>query len=133
MTRLVLPQVSLNVIIPDAVQQARGLSGWPSLPEDHGMLFVSPTPKFWELHTRLMNFPLDFVFLRHEHLDSHQYAHTLTVCSAYYDVAPGRSDIVSGDRVRFVLEVNGGWIRRHGVVWGQRATVTDDQGRNYVL
>lgn len=130
MTRLVFPQVSLNVIVVyDASQQARGLSGWPSLPEDHGMLFVSPTPKFWELHTRLMNFPLDFVFLRHENLDSHQ----LTVCNTYYEVAPGRSDIHSGIRTRFVLEVNGGWIRKHDIKWGQRAVATDDQGRNYVL
>lgn len=137
MTRLVFtngPELKVLTLHSEA-EQARGLSHLPSLPEDQGVLFVSPVPKFWELHTRLMNFPLDFVFFQHEvqRIGDFEYAGELVVANTVYDVIPGRSDIHSGIRVRFVLEINGGFLKKHDIKWGQRAVLVNGEGTRYVL
>jgi uncharacterized membrane protein (UPF0127 family) len=93
-------------------QRARGLMHRASLPEDQGMLFLFDETEehpFWMKDTPL---PLDMLFLDEEG----------RVVGIVERAAPRTTtQRTVGVPSRYVLEVNGGWARAHGVAAGDRA------------
>lgn len=94
--------------------QERGLMYRKSLADDKGMLFVWNDPTvhtFWMHNTCI---PLDMLFIDRESL-----------IAGIVENAPTLND--EGRSVDcpalYVLEVNAGWSRKHGVVAGQRVLV----------
>jgi uncharacterized membrane protein (UPF0127 family) len=92
-------------------QQERGLMYRKSLADDRGMLFIWDRPSvhtFWMRNTCL---PLDMLFI-----DDQGY-----IAGIVENVPTLNDDSRSIDcPVNYVLEVNAGWSRRHGVKAGQR-------------
>ncbi len=93
----------------------RGLMYRQSMPEDHGMYFIFPEegPRiFWMKNTLI---PLDMLFIDSNGLvvGIVEEAEPLTLTSRTVE-APAR----------YVLEVNGGWCRRHGVKRGDGVHLT---------
>ncbi len=105
-------------------ERVPGLSGRPSLRQDGGMLFVFPTeqrPGFW---MKDMRFPLDFVWISAGR-------HVAGVTENVPPPSPGTADsalpLYSSDSpVLYVLEVNGGAVRRSGVRVGDPVTFTPE-------
>lgn len=92
-------------------QRQRGLMHRRSLPRDAGMLFVFPRMEhqsFWMDNTYI---PLDMIFIDDD----------LRVVGVVEDAEPLTEDAreVEGDS-RYVLEVNAGFARRHGIGPGTR-------------
>ncbi|HEX3345180.1 MAG TPA: DUF192 domain-containing protein [Polyangiaceae bacterium] len=92
----------------------RGLMYRKSMPEDHGMLFdlrVRDEHPFWMHNTCI---PLDLL-----HIDDDG------VIVGILESAPTLNDAsrTVGCPSRYVLEVNAGWSRRHGVKAGQHMTI----------
>jgi uncharacterized membrane protein (UPF0127 family) len=98
-------RVTVELARTDA-ERARGLMHRRALPTDGGMLFLFARDEihsFWMKNTLI---PLDMIFITAD----------LTVAGVVERAEPhsltGRSiDVPS----RYVLEVNGGWAREHGV------------------
>lgn len=92
-------------------KRALGLMYRRELPELHGMLFFFPRQEpqsFWMKNTPL---PLDIIFI-----DS-----SLTIVSIAQNTTPFSEKMIpSGKPAQFVLEVNGGFCQRHGIVAGSR-------------
>lgn len=107
------PRVGVEIAAQPA-EQARGLMYRTSMPEDQGMLFRwgdERVRSFWMRNTCI---PLDMLFLSRDG----------TVVGIHEQVP------VLNDRARsipcpaaYVLEVNAGWCRRHGVRAGMRAVI----------
>lgn len=93
-------------------EQRRGLMHRQELAPDAGMLFVFPREErhsFWMENTFL---PLDLLFIGDD-----------GVVRAIVERAPlGRESDDGGVSSRYVLEVNRGWSRAHGVKPGAKAT-----------
>jgi uncharacterized membrane protein (UPF0127 family) len=97
-------------------ERRQGLMDRPSLPDDAGMLFVFDAPSlqsFWMKNTLI---PLDMIFIDD--------AGTIVgiVESAEPRTLTPRS---VGKPSRYVLEVNGGWSKAHGVRAGDRVRFED--------
>jgi uncharacterized membrane protein (UPF0127 family) len=94
----------------------RGLMYRKSMPEEHGMLFAfDGEPRhvhtFWMRNTCI---PLDMLFLDDDGLIVGVLENVPTLNTAMRSVPCASS---------YVLEVNAGWSRRHGVRAGQRVTL----------
>jgi uncharacterized membrane protein (UPF0127 family) len=104
--------VNLEVARTQAAHE-RGLMDRPSLPQDAGMLFVfdrSEPHGFWMKNTLI---PLDMLFLGDD-------GRVLAVVER----KPLTEDVTDGGVAsRYVLEVNGGWARDHGVAKGDQVTL----------
>jgi hypothetical protein len=102
--------VQLEVVSTPAGRE-RGLMYRTSLAEDHGMLFVfddDADRSFWMKNTLI---PLDMLFLSRDG----------RVVGIHPDAVPLSTTPLSvGQPSALVLEVNGGWARRHGVRTGDR-------------
>ena len=62
---LCVNEARINVLVADTPQErAAGLSGYPGLPEDAGMLFVFPEPRQPSFWMKGMEFSLDLVWIR---------------------------------------------------------------------
>jgi uncharacterized membrane protein (UPF0127 family) len=121
------PQVPLvTVAVPDSSAQVRaelvssqhdtmrGLMYRRSMPEDHGMLFdlrVRDDHQFWMHNTCI---PLDLLYIDEDGL-----------IAGIVENAPTLDDNSRGVGCpsRYVLEVNAGWCRRHGVHAGEMVTL----------
>ncbi|MBL8602892.1 MAG: DUF192 domain-containing protein [Myxococcales bacterium] len=108
-------RVTVEVARTDAVRQ-RGLMFRREMAEDRGMIFVFPRAQnqvFWMHNTYI---PLDMIFIREDQ----------TILGIVENATPetdtGRS--VPGDSL-YVLEVNGGWSRRHHVAAGDRVELVN--------
>jgi uncharacterized membrane protein (UPF0127 family) len=92
-------------------ERARGLMHRASLPEDRGMLFLFDETEehpFWMKDTPL---PLDMIFADEEG----------RIVGIVERAAPRTTtQRTVGVPSRYVLEVNGGWARAHGVATGDR-------------
>ena len=104
--------LSITVEIADTEEKrALGLMYRRNLPEFHGMLFIFPQEKelsFWMKNTPL---PLDIIFINASR----------TIVSIARTTKPySETPIPSEQAAQFVLEVNGGFCRRHGVMIGDR-------------
>jgi len=102
--------VRVRVVKTEAARR-RGLMFVRSLPADEGMLFLFPTQeqqRFWMRNTYVA---LDMIFVRND----------LTVLGVVEHTRPlsDESRWVDGDS-QYVVEVNAGWARAHGVREGTR-------------
>jgi uncharacterized protein len=110
------PVVSVGVrIVEKPEEQAKGLSGLSSLPEDEGMLFWFGIRGNHGFYMRNTLIPLDCLFL-----DFNRVVGILTLEPG--DLTVHRIGRLSSS----VLEVNGGWAARHGVIVGDRVQIALD-------
>lgn len=100
--------VHVEVVATDALIE-RGLMYRQHLPPDDGMLFLMGAEDDWRFWMKNTLIPLDIVFIKRD----------LTVAGILYDMQPGdlHSKGVSSPSL-YVLEVNAGWAKVHGVAAG---------------
>ena len=98
-------------------ERSDGLSGWPGLERDEGMLFIYPgesTPGFW---MRGMLFPLDIVWIDAQGVVAGVSADLPPASGSqpptYYPPRP----------IRYVLEINAGLAGELGIGAGSQATL----------
>jgi uncharacterized membrane protein (UPF0127 family) len=102
-------------LVASSHDTTRGLMYRKSMPEDRGMLFDLPPPRedhaFWMHNTCI---PLDLLYVDDD-----------GVIVGIVENAPTLNDASRsvGCLSHYVLEVNAGWARRHGVTAGQRMTL----------
>jgi uncharacterized membrane protein (UPF0127 family) len=118
MARIAFPEASGSAVDAEVVRtehdSARGLMYRTSMAEDRGMFFVLHSRedhKFWMHNTCIA---LDLLFIDQDGL-----------IVGIVENAPTLNDEARGVGCpsTYVLEVNAGWARRHGVKAGQRATL----------
>jgi uncharacterized membrane protein (UPF0127 family) len=111
-------EVSVSVEIADnPFTRAKGLMGTDTLGDDDGMLFIFDQPgiySFWMLNTTI---PLDAIFINEDGdvvdiIQMEPCGINPFNCPAYKPQAPAL----------FVLEVNKGFSKRHGIVVGSKAS-----------
>jgi uncharacterized membrane protein (UPF0127 family) len=108
-------QLQLDVeIASNDPDRARGLMFRKTMPEMAGMIFVFPDDvvrSFWMKNTYL---PLDMLFIAADGkvVGIVENAEPLTVTPRSVDA-----------NAKYVLEVNGGWCARHGVVKGDKVSL----------
>ena len=101
-------------------EQAKGLSGQTSLGEDEGMLFVFTNKQITTFWMKGMSFPLDFIWLADDKVVEIAENIQPPPAAALEQNLPIYQPIVPVDQV---LEVNAGWVARHGVKVGERVEV----------
>lgn len=91
-------------------EKTRGLSYRNSLSQDTGMLFVYETPQKYTFWMHEMRFPLDFIWIENNSVaDLHEnIPHPALTNNIPETVTPKVP-------VRYILEVNGGWIKKHNI------------------
>jgi len=107
-----------EVMIKDE-DRAMGLMFRPSLPLDHGMLFLFERPDFHGIWMKNCKFPIDILWLDAEHKIVHL-AEKVPPCTAkvdancevYYPIA----------RASYVVELNAGQARREKALVGSTVT-----------
>jgi uncharacterized membrane protein (UPF0127 family) len=105
------PRLRLDAeLVSSQHDTARGLMYRRSMPDDHGMLFdlrVREDHQFWMHNTCI---PLDLLYIDEDGL-----------VAGIVENAPTLDDTSRGVECpsRYVLEVNAGWTRKHGVRAGQ--------------
>jgi uncharacterized membrane protein (UPF0127 family) len=95
-------------------ESARGLMYRKSMPEEHGMLFdlrVRAAHPFWMHNTCI---PLDMIYIDEDGL-------IVGIVENAPTLDDGTRDV--GCPSRWVLEVNAGWSRRHGIRAGQHVAL----------
>jgi uncharacterized protein len=107
------PRLEVELMLTEDHQQ-RGLMYRKALSDDRGMLFVWERPavhRFWMHNTCL---PLDMLFIDEQGF-----------VAGIVENAPTLSDESRSVDcpVSYVLEVNAGWSRKHGVKAGQRVEI----------
>lgn len=107
------PRLEVELMLTEDHQQ-RGLMYRKALSDDRGMLFVWERPavhSFWMHNTCL---PLDMLFIDEQGF-----------VAGIVENAPTLSDESRSVDcpVSYVLEVNAGWSRKHGVKAGQRVEI----------
>ncbi len=93
----------------------RGLSGRDTLPEDQGMLFIFDTPDRYSFWMKGMRFPLDIIWIG----DDFRIVDMTRGVSEYSFPETFRPKFP----VKYVLEVNAGWLDRHGVTIGTHVPI----------
>jgi uncharacterized membrane protein (UPF0127 family) len=107
------PLMTLEVeVAATEEQRAKGMMFREQMGEGEGMLFIFPDEderRFW-MHNTLL--PLDMFFI-----DAHW-----NVVGVVHDAEPltDTSRYVPGKKSQYVLDVNGGFARRHGFAKGQK-------------
>ncbi|HYW02060.1 MAG TPA: M6 family metalloprotease domain-containing protein [Candidatus Acidoferrum sp.] len=96
--------------------QERGLSGRPSLPIDHGMLFVFDHQDYWTFWMIDMKFPLDIIWFNSAHQVVY-FVQNLPPCTP--DNCP---DYTPDSAAMYVLEVNAGFVAAHHITLGTNFT-----------
>lgn len=113
------PRLEVELMLTEP-HQARGLMYRKQLADDHGMLFAFAAESvhtFWMHDTCL---PLDMLFVDRDGFVAGIVENAPTLDD------DGRSIACP---VAYVLEVNAGWARRHGVAPGQRLVIDGVPGR----
>ncbi len=107
------PTVPVEIAETDEHRQ-RGLMYRKSMPADEGMLFVFERSKklsFWMRNTCI---PLDMVFIAEDGTIVHIEENVPTLTDRTFN---------SGCAAKYVVELNAGWARAHGVAAGQKLAV----------
>jgi len=107
------PDVLVEVVEREQ-DRARGLMYRKSMPESQGMLFVFPEREnhtFWMHNTCI---PLDMLFIDSDGTIVGIEENTPTMNDSTFEC---------GCPSTYVLEVNAGWTRRHGVAAGQKVKI----------
>jgi uncharacterized membrane protein (UPF0127 family) len=106
-------------VAKDPEHRQRGLMYRKELPEDEGMIFLFERRRlltFWMKNTCL---PLDMIFIDHDGVVVGIQENVPTMNRNTYHV---------GCPSQYVLEVNAGWSRKHGVKPGQKARFVGFEG-----
>jgi uncharacterized membrane protein (UPF0127 family) len=98
----------------DWPQRIRGLSHRPSMAEGWGMLFLFPNDVRHAFTMKQMHFPLDLIFI-----DG-----VGKVVDIVSDARPNQVRLAPTQSYRYVLELNAGTARTHGIRLGDRLTLT---------
>jgi uncharacterized membrane protein (UPF0127 family) len=78
---------------------------------DAGMLFLLPEIKDWTFWMRNTLIPLDMIFIRK----------SMTIAGIVENAEPKTETLRTvGEPSQYVLEVNGGWTKQHGVTKDQK-------------
>ena len=112
-SRIMFAGVILTVeLATTPAEQQQGLSGRDSMSADHGMLFVFQQPGQWGFWMIEMKFPLDIIWF-----DANQ--HTIFIEQNLPPCTPTNCPVFTPpSNALYVLEVNAGFVRAHGVVLG---------------
>lgn len=98
-------------------KRSKGLGGRESLSETRGMLFTFEKEDYYTFWMKGMQFPLDFIWISADRI----------VIETTENVPPLSSEtgspplIKPSQPVRYVLEVNAGWVRDHQIKIGDLA------------
>lgn len=107
------PRIEVELMLNDA-HRARGMMYRTSLADDRGMLFAWRQPDFRSFWMRDTCLSLDMLFI-----DADGY-----IAGIVENVPPMNDDGRGIDcPVSYVLEVNAGFARKHGIVAGQRVKI----------
>lgn len=107
------PRIEVELMLNDE-HRARGLMYRQSLADDAGMLFAWPNADYRSFWMRDTCLPLDMLFIDAE-------GH---IAGIVENVPPLNDEGRGIDcKVSFVLEVNAGFSRKHGIVPGQRVQI----------
>jgi uncharacterized membrane protein (UPF0127 family) len=102
--------VDVEVVDTEPLIQ-RGLMYRTFLPADAGMLFVPRVEQVWRFWMRNTLIPLDMIFI----------ARDLTIAGIVENAVPHDETSRYVDRPSlYILEVNGGWAKAHGVTAGAK-------------
>lgn len=111
----------IKVRIADTEKEREdGLSGFPSLPDDQGMLFIFPTAGNYPFWMKDMSFPLDIIWLKSTN------AQTFQVVGVKADFTPDSypAEYAPKGDADAVLEINSGDAARWGIVNGSNQILT---------
>lgn len=98
--------VEVEVVSTEAKIE-RGLMYRQYLPPEAGMLFLLGIEKDWTFWMRNTLIPLDMIFIRK----------SMTIAGIVENAEPKTESMRTvGETSLYVLEVNGGWTRSHGVI-----------------
>lgn len=109
--------VSVKAEIADTfAKQTRGLMFRENLPENRGMLFVFKNEARHGIWMMNMSFPIDIIWLDSQKevvhiVENAKPCETVTLCKPYFP--PGNA--------KYVLEVNAGFVAKHGIELGSKA------------
>jgi hypothetical protein len=111
--RIMIGGVILTVDVAEtAAAQQNGLSGRPSLPSDHGMLFIFGHEDYWEFWMIDMKFPLDIIWFNSTR-------QAVFVEPNLPPCTPQNCPVVTPTaKAMYVLEVNAGFVETHRVLRG---------------
>lgn len=110
--KVVMGEVKVKVeVVREPAEMAKGLGGRDGLEENHGMLFVFETPgepAFW---MKDMKFPIDIIWIMGDEVVD--IAPNLPVVAAEF-----LSTYQPKEPANYVLEVNAGFVKEHGIKVG---------------
>ena len=90
----------------------KGLSGRPSLPYDHGMLFVFDHEDYWGFWMPQMNFPLDIIWFNADR-------RVVFIEQDLQPCNPQNCPVYTPNlKALYVLEVNAGFVAAHQIAFG---------------
>lgn len=102
--------VNVEVVATEAKIE-RGLMYRQNMPPDNGMLFLMGYEKDWAFWMRNTLIPLDMIFIKKD----------MTIGGIVENAEPKTETLRKvGVPTFYVLEVNGGWCKQHGVVAGAK-------------
>jgi uncharacterized protein len=102
--------VNVEVVSTEAKIE-RGLMWREHMPVDNGMLFLMGFEKDWTFWMRNTLIPLDMIFIKKD----------MTIAGIVENAEPKTETLRKvGVPSFYVLEVNGGWCKQHGVVAGAK-------------
>jgi len=104
-------------IVSERRDRNRGLSGRLSLPADAGMLFVFSKDDRWGFWMPDMHFPIDMIWVDVNASIVHV-EHGVPPCGD-----EGCPTYIPAEPARYVLEVNAGVAREHGLEVGQKVSL----------
>jgi uncharacterized protein len=112
--------LQVEVMVKDE-DRAMGLMFRPSLPLDHGMLFLFERPDFHGIWMKNCKFPIDILWLDETHKIVHL-AEKVPPCTAKNDAdCPVYSPL---QRASYVVELNAGQARREKALVGSTVVFT---------
>jgi len=90
----------------------QGLSGYKTLDNDKGMLFIFPKPDKPDFWMKNMNFPLDLVWINSDR----------KIIGVSTNISPNTypKSFAPPGKIQFVLEVNAGYAEKFGLITGTR-------------
>ena len=95
-------------------EQARGLMHRTTLPDNHGMIFLSKRPRLWRMWMRNTLIPLDILFIGEGGI----------IKKIHRNAKPMDETIISsGAPVIAVLELNAGQVSQHNIAIGDHIRV----------
>lgn len=112
-------------VMRDEIDRKRGLSGYPSLAPNEGMLFVFPESGIYGMWMKDMQFAIDIIWLDEE----------FRVVHIQEDARPESypETFRSTEPALFVLEASSGFVANRGISIGDIATISDVVSTNLFL